>query len=332
MINAIDSREQLFPWHQAALDKLNLAKRQQRLPHGLLLTAPKGWGVEHFVQYWSQSVLCSAGDEQPCGQCKSCHLFSSSSHPDFYWIEKAEDKKQISIEQIRTLINDLHETPNLSGWRVAVVFEAEKLTMNGYNALLKTLEEPGKNTQLILVARQRSTIPATIISRCQHLTIAAQNQTQIAEWLAEQCSSYSDSERELALLMTHGAPLMAKTWLEQSHQTLFESVADQLLSLFEGKLSPLSIAEQKDVEPEILLTWWELLTVYMLKSGKISNSSANSLLLRADKLAKNADERLLFNFRDNILFQLKELREGVALNLSMQLDSLANQWRRCRVH
>ncbi len=321
---------ELYPWQQQAFEKLRLATQQDRNPHGLLLTARRGTGAEQFARYWSQFVLCRNGNQQPCGECKSCQLIRSDGHPDFYWIERQEDKKQISIDQIRMLTASLHETANLSGWRVAVIFEAEKLTISGYNALLKTLEEPGKNTQLVLLAEQRSAIPATIVSRCQNLSIEPSSIEYVHDWLTQQCPSASKQEIELALAVCHGAPLTALDWLQHDHQALFEATVDKLLAVFQGKMSAAVLADDKSLDVESLLYWWEYLTVLMVKSRQNRMQLSNSVLNRASELAENADERLLFKFRDEILFQLKELREGVALNLPMQLDYLAQQWSRCR--
>ncbi len=322
---------ELYPWHQQAFEKLRLATQQDRNPHGLLLTARRGTGAEQFARYWSQFVLCRNTniDQKPCGECKPCQLIRSNGHPDFYWIERLEDKKQISIEQIRKLTASLHETANLSGWRVAVIFEAEKLTINGYNALLKTLEEPGQNTQLVLLAEQRSAIPATIVSRCQNLSIEPNSADQIFDWLKQQNPSASEQEIELALAVCHGAPIAALDWLQHDHQVLFEAAVDKLLAVFEGKLTAAVLADDKSIPVESLLYWWEYLTVLMIKSRQNRMQLSNSVLNRTAELAENADERLLFKFRDEILFQLKELREGVALNLPMQLDYLAQLWSRC---
>ncbi len=320
---------QLFPWQESGYQRLLQAKLQQRMPHGLLLTAKAGSGLDSFCKLWSQQMLCTKSSEQPCGDCKSCRLFISQTHPDFYWVEVLEGKKQIAIDQIRELSSQLHETAGLSGWRVAVIYQAERLTVSAFNALLKTLEEPGKQTLLILAANDRSSIPATIVSRCQHLQLDAQDQEELKAWIIKRFPQMSHEQVELALQITHFAPLAAAELIENNRLDLFDEVARLLLSILVRKQPPTVLADYKSVTPEQLLIWWEFILCSMIRAHGMSISSKVDIMEQAYKLAENTDVGLLFSFRDNILFQLKELREGVSLNIAMQVDQLAMQWQQC---
>jgi DNA polymerase-3 subunit delta' len=321
----------IFPWQNLAYNQLQQSYEQQRLPHGVLLTAQSGSGVELFARNWGQFLLCqNKTSSEHCGRCKSCLLFEAGTHPDFHWIERHEDKKQISIDQIRALTSQLHETSSLSGWRIAVIYQTEKLNANGYNALLKTLEEPGSNTQLLLLAEQRSAIPATIISRCQQYNLQATDNQQVFNWLEQQSTDHNDESISFALQVSHGAPLDALQWLQNNEQDSFSQFLELLSDVYYGRQTLLSLSDCKLVEPYQLLKWWEFTVSMMIKSRHIRFTSENKSLQRAAELAENADERLLFRLRDNILFQLKELREGIALNMPMQLDDLATQWSKIR--
>jgi DNA polymerase-3 subunit delta' len=319
----------IYPWQHLGYQRLLRAKRQQRLPHGLLLTAKAGSGLDEFCRYWSQHVLCVEEHDAPCGQCKSCLLFQSNSHPDFYWVSVLEGKKQIAIDQIRQLSSQLHETASLSGWRVAVVYQAERLTISAFNALLKTLEEPGTQTLLVLAANDRSSIPATIISRCQHLPLDASQQDVVKDWLCGQYPDLPNDQVMLALELTHFAPLAAASLIENKEIELFQEVVTFLLAVFNGKLPATEISDFNGVTPEQLFMWWEFLISTMIRYQTSGQTSPLEILQRAYKLAESADVRLLFKLRDNILFQVKELREGVSLNINMQIDQLAIEWQKC---
>jgi DNA polymerase-3 subunit delta' len=319
----------IYSWQENGYQRLLQAKQQQRLPHGLLLTAKEGSGLAEFCRSWSQYMLCTSTGDSPCHQCKSCQLFESESHPDFYWIGLLEDKKQITIDQIRHLSMQLQETPSLSGWRVAVIYQAERLNVSAFNALLKTLEEPGADTLLILAANDRSSIPPTIISRCQHLSLDPARHAKLLDWLSIECPQSPAESLELALKLAHGAPLAAARLIKEGELAFFEEVADLLTGVLEQRALPTSIAEYDKVAPEMLLSWWEFLVSAMIRHHKTGTAVSTKCMQNVYKLAERADIGLLFAFRDNILFQLKELKEGISLNIKMQLDQLAIEWQKC---
>ena len=87
------------------------------------------------------------------------------------WIDREEDAKQLLIEQIRALCDQLALKSYRGGYKVAIVTGADLMTENAANALLKTLEEPPPQSLLILCSARPSRLPATIVSRCQRLTI-----------------------------------------------------------------------------------------------------------------------------------------------------------------
>ena len=72
----------VYPWQQQQWRRLTDQYRQKRLPHAILLSGNPGLGKLGFAQYFAHYLLCKKPDEQPCGQCASCHLTSVGNHPD----------------------------------------------------------------------------------------------------------------------------------------------------------------------------------------------------------------------------------------------------------
>ena len=103
---------EIYPWQKKQMTRLSTMSSQKRLPHGLLLTGPKGIGLKQFSLVFAMRILCESKEtnlEFACGDCKSCELFwdrtsKVSSHPDLKFIEVEEDKKFISVTQIREMI------------------------------------------------------------------------------------------------------------------------------------------------------------------------------------------------------------------------------------
>jgi DNA polymerase-3 subunit delta' len=104
-------------------------------------------------------------------------------HPDWVRVHPVDESKQIRIEQIRELSEELALTSHQGSYKVAILTPADALNRFAANALLKTLEEPPQRTLLMLVVTQPSRLPATILSRCQRVRIRAPARTEAVSWL-----------------------------------------------------------------------------------------------------------------------------------------------------
>lgn len=133
------------------LDKLILA---DKTTGSFIFSGPKGSGKKDAALYFAQKIIKNPR--------------SLANHPDVFFLEKDKDKKNISIESVRHLIGKLSLSASL-GKKIAIIQDADNLNINGFNALLKTLEEPKKNTTIILITKDLDKILPTIISRSQVL-------------------------------------------------------------------------------------------------------------------------------------------------------------------
>ena len=243
-----------YPWFSDNLEVLSQAYQSERLPHSLLLVAPEGSGKLEIASYIGKSLLCSSCHGQAfntCNNCKSCHLFDAQTHPDFYLVDrlvdnKGKQKKSIGIEQIRQLTGKLADTAQLGGWRVAVVTSVSAMTTASFNALLKTLEEPGDKTLLILLTDSLHTVPATIRSRCQIQQPLLTKNTLLG-WLQKQTQS-TESDIIEALNSCFFAPLKARDYLNSSgvenRKSFFECCDRVLLN----QLTPQEFFETVELE------------------------------------------------------------------------------------
>ncbi|MCL2918700.1 DNA polymerase III subunit delta' [Shewanella litorisediminis] len=192
----------------------------------------EGLGAASLLGQLAQTALCtSPALSGPCGHCKSCQLFLAGNHPDFYPIKA--DGFQIKIDQIRELIGRLSTTAQQGGRRVAVIEAAERMNTASANALLKTLEEPGANTLIILHSNTPTRLLPTLQSRCQKLAFVAPNQRQIADWLTDQglgCEA-------LWCLPVVGGPIRLAEYLQNNYISVLENIRkDWRSSLSTGHL------------------------------------------------------------------------------------------------
>ncbi|WP_299494354.1 DNA polymerase III subunit delta' [uncultured Shewanella sp.] len=175
--------EQAIPWVDNVLSQFSEQLTHQLNGHAYLIGLDKGYGGDVLTLSMAKALLCQkATPRGGCGFCKACLLFEANNHPDFYGIKA--DGHQIKVDQVRALCQKLTATSQQGGRRVAVLFNSERLNLAAANALLKTLEEPGKETVLLLQSDTPSRLMATISSRCQRINVTLPSSSEITTWLA----------------------------------------------------------------------------------------------------------------------------------------------------
>jgi len=171
------------PWIAKEMATLAAARKADRLPHALLIHEAPGSGGDWLAKWAAQLVLCQDAQNAPCGVCPGCHRVATAQHPDLIVLQPIEESRQIRIEQIRELSEELSLTAHQGSYKVAVVTPADTMNRFAANALLKTLEEPPPRTLLMLVVTQPSRLPATILSRCQRIRVHAPARDEAVWWL-----------------------------------------------------------------------------------------------------------------------------------------------------
>ena len=247
-----------LPWLQPVWARLRqrFADPRQAPPHALMLVGAAGSGRRATASHLASWLLCrQPSADAACGQCRSCHLLQAGSHPDLLRVALEEDSNSIKVEQIRSLINAMNLTAGFNGWRIAIIEHASGMTDNAANALLKTLEEPGARTLLLLLADNRKALPATIYSRCQQWLLSAPEAELARSWL-RQHSQCDDASLQLALQLAHGAPLQAWTLLHDDSLSAAKTVANGMQALATGSAQVTEVlAQWQDIAPERCWHW-----------------------------------------------------------------------------
>jgi len=155
---------------EVATKILEAALRSERVAHAYLFKGPKGSGKRYMAKEFARGILCDGfqwtGDSDiPCGKCWSCREIEMDSHPDLYHVEK--DGSSIKIKTSHELLREALTRPYHSRRKVFIIHDAENLTPEAANALLKLLEEPPAYVTFILTVSNVSAIPDTVVSRCQ---------------------------------------------------------------------------------------------------------------------------------------------------------------------
>lgn len=319
---------EILPWHQSQWQEINRRLEGQRLPHALLLTGAAGLGKLQFAVQLAHRLLCQSPTPQgqPCTNCKSCQLFSSGNHPDVYQIVPPEDKTQISIDQIRELCEDFYLTPQLAGYRLAIITPAEAMNHYAANSLLKTLEEPAGKSLLILVSHQPGSLPATIRSRCQRLGFAKPRHEMAIDWLTSKIDGAADAE--LLLAMADGAPCRA---FEMADNKLIDQrveVLKGLEAIVFGQQDPVSVAERwLKLDAKTSLYW---LYSWIVDMTRLQCAEQPPYLSNPDirqslkKISTQLRQKQLYQHMDRTIKALANV-EG-SLNTQLLLEDMLIPW------
>ena len=133
--------------------------------HSYLFLGTEGIGKKEIAKAFAKKILCSTKEER-C-TCKSCTCFDSDNHPDLYIIDY--ENQSIKIDEIRELTEKVIEKPIISEKKVYIINNAETMTKEAQNCLLKTLEEPPEFVTIILISSNENLILNTIKSRCMSI-------------------------------------------------------------------------------------------------------------------------------------------------------------------
>jgi DNA polymerase-3 subunit delta' len=156
---------------ERAIGFLRRAWERRRLAHALLFTGPAGVGKLATARALALGLHCDVAPFDACGTCDACRTIVAGTHPDVRVVMgPLPERRDIVIEQVRELQRELGFRAMSAHPKIGIVNDADYLTLQAQNALLKTLEEPGGDTVLVLVAVNASALAPTILSRCQRVT------------------------------------------------------------------------------------------------------------------------------------------------------------------
>ena len=153
--------------------------------HSYMFIGEQGIGKKQIAMQFAKMILCENYNDGECNQCKSCIEFESGNNPDFKFIEP--DGKVIKIDQIRELQTKVAEKPVNSGRKVYLINDADLMTKEAQNCLLKTLEEPPEYIVIILIVSNENRVLTTIKSRCMKIHFDKINDQEIKKYLIETC-------------------------------------------------------------------------------------------------------------------------------------------------
>lgn len=232
--------------HEQIIQYLQQTLGREQLSHAYLFVGAPGIGKATVAKYFINTLVCLNRAKVmmpvPCGQCRACQHVAHHNHPDVVWVERMVDeksgklKKNISIEQVRTLEHRLSLRSFFDSYKIGVIDEAERMSIEAANSLLKTLEEPPGQTLLVIITAQLSALPATVVSRCQVVRFTPINTETIEQYL--HIHGIEQKKAKTLAALSFGRPGIALRYAEDAESLeVFQEQYREMIALLRADVS-----------------------------------------------------------------------------------------------
>lgn len=199
--------------HKDILKYISSAVENNRVSHAYILNGERGSGKKMLANLFAMTLLCETGDNEPCGKCHSCKQAESGNHPDIIRVTH-EKPNSISVDDIRTQVNNTVDIKPYQGpYKVYIIPQADMMTPQAQNAILKTIEEPPSYAVFLLLTENAETLLPTINSRCVMLKLRNIKDTLVKKYLmenleipdykADMCTAFAQGNMGRAIMLAN---------------------------------------------------------------------------------------------------------------------------------
>lgn len=312
---------------QQLKEHLQNAIRLDKVSHAYIINGERNAGKEFMAKVFAKTLQCeNAKDAEPCCECHSCKQAESLNHPDIIFVSH-EKPNVIGVEDVRVQINsDVQIKPYQGPKKIYIVNDAQMMTPQAQNALLKTLEEPPEYVVIILLTDNMDIFLPTILSRCVTLNMKPAKDEEIKDFLME-TMQIPDYKAQICVAFARGNVGKARL-LAKSEE--FDKVKDEALSLLKNirdmEINEIvrSIKKINDYKfdandyLDIFLIWYRDMLLFKAThdaNGLIFRDELQSIRKAADKSTYEGIEKII----DAIEKCKARLRANVNFDLSMEL-------------
>lgn len=189
--------------HEQIIAHLQNAIQLNKVSHAYLFSGEEGSGKRLLAGVFAQTLQCERKGIDPCQECHSCIQTRNKNQPDIIWVSH-EKPNSIGVEDIRSQVNgDMQIKPYSSPYKIYIINEADKMTVQAQNALLKTIEEPPEYGIILLLSENANRLLPTILSRCVVLNLKPVADDKIRKYLMEELQ-IPDYKADLSLAFAQG--------------------------------------------------------------------------------------------------------------------------------
>ena len=286
--------------NQKIKEKLKKSINEDKILHSYLFIGIEGIGKKLIAKEFAKAILC-LNEEKYCNNCKSCIEFDSNNNPDFLYIEP--DGNNIKIEQIREMQKKIQEKPIISQKKVYILNDADKMTQEAQNCLLKTLEEPPEFAIIILIGSNENAFLSTIKSRCMIIHFEPVSNVEISNYLQKNYGTENINNDTLDIFEgSIGKAIKLKD--KQEEYSKIKNIIDNL-----EKTDLIEIVNQSEIlykSKEEITEFLDYINILLLKKAKTQykyTECVNIVENTKKRIRQNANYDMCI---DNMLFNMWE--------------------------
>ncbi len=202
---------------------------ENKVSHAYIFNGERGSGKKLFASLFATALLCEKGGVDPCNKCHSCVQAISGNHPDIIRLVQ-EKPTSIGVDEIRDQINNTVSIKPYQGpYKIYIIPQADQMTPQAQNALLKTIEEPPAYALFFLLTENAETLLPTITSRCVMLKLRYVKDTLIKKYLMEKME-LPDYKADVCTAFAQGNMGRAIMLANSEH---FNEIKDEALHLLQ---------------------------------------------------------------------------------------------------
>lgn len=325
--------------HDHAITELKSSLKAGRLSHAYLFSGPRHTGKATLAMNLAQALNCVLTSDTPCDDCSQCRRIASGYHTDVEIISPSQStakeplRKLVGIDSIRAIESRAYLEPYEGSYRVFIFADAESMSTEAANALLKTLEEPPPRCIFLLLTSQYERILPTIISRCRSVELSPLPLTKVLGYIAD---NYSVQQAQADKIARLSQGCLGWAILALANPNILEqrrSELERIINLIDASIEQrfnaasdlASLFSRDNMEAQgvlgVWLSWWrDLLMVSEGAEESVYNLDYIEVLRDH---AQRYSPRQIASFTGSILSTLNTLDHNVSARLSLEVLMLS---------
>lgn len=293
--------------HKDIIRYLQSVVKEDKVSHAYIMNGEKGSGKKMLAKLFAMTLLCEKGGADPCTSCHSCIQAESDNHPDIIMVSH-EKPNSIGVDDIREQVNNTIDIkPYQSHYKIYIIPQADMMTVQAQNALLKTIEEPPHYAVIILLTENAEMLLPTINSRCVMLKLRNIKDTLIRKYLMEKfevpdykadiCTAFAQGNVGKAIMLANSEHFNE---IREEAVHLMQHVHDMEISEIVQAVTRASVYKLEITDYlDIIMIWYRDVLLY--------------------KATKDADRVVL---RDQINYMKEQAKKSSYEGIELILESL----------
>ena len=309
-------------------EHIKKAIQLDKISHAYIINGEDGMGKKLIANVLAKSLQCESSQIEPCNKCVSCIMFNSNNHPDVIYIrpekiKNAKSTKSIGVDVIRQKLNkDINIKPYSNKYKIYIIEQAENLTVQAQNSMLKTIEEPPIYGIIILLTNNYNALLQTILSRCVLLNLRPQSDDVVSSYINNYLNVNQD-EVDFFVSFCGGNIGKAKKLIEsETFNEIRETCITMINGIYEDSIVNV-LNKVKELENyknniedflDIMISWYrDILIIKALNNkDKLVHSDKYSLLIKQSS-------RIGYNEVGNIIELIQKTKQQLSSNVNFQL-------------